>query len=428
MADPVKITDLPEITTLTAQDIIPVVDSSETQTSRATLDQVRNLGPGDGTVGEDAMRPGAVTPTKHGFDSPDQCVYSSTLANGDGKYIGQATALTAYARTLLAAPDATQAWQLLSANPNYSGQITVPPLTPTTPSYSFTDDTSTGMFGGPDGFINFSALGDPVLSVGVDRTIYTLQPQATEQQMTPFIGFNAMVVFQPGANAQTLTINGAEQIGHFFGFPRFVNKLGHWDGPSMARDASTIAGIGVRLGNLGWTVFNPAQGFGWNANHPGDSRSNYTSPGDNCHVRLDTNGNLLGSPTASTPIPAASQYTAGEIGWIGQLTFSRTALADTIVRRHNVAAIEKISSGFTNSAGGTVAAASNAARFKVTFSIPFPDTNYMVLGGSYRTSPASTQLACVDKRVDYAIVDYTYGINSFDVGADVNELFFAAMR
>lgn len=427
MADPVKITDLPEITTLTSQDIIPVVDSSETQTSRATLEQVRNLGPGDGTVGEDALKPGAVTPTKTGFDDPDMTFYATTLANGDGKYIGAQTALTAYARTLLAAPDATQAWQILSANPNYSGQITVPPLTPTTPSYSFTDDTSTGMFSGPDGFINFSALGDPVLSIGVDRTIYTLQPQATEQQMTPFIGFNAMLIFQPGASAQTITINGAEQIGHFFGFPRFVNKLGHWDGPSMARDATTIAGIDIRLDNLGWDIFDQTEGIGWARNWSGDTRTNYTSPGDNCHVRLDSNGNLLGTPSASTPIPAASQYTAGEIGWIGRLTFGRTATADIIVRRHNVAAIQQISSAFTNSAGNSVTARSGQGRYKITFSIPFPDTDYMVLGGAYRAGPASTQLCVVDKRVDYAIVDYTYATSTYDSGG-VNEFFFAAMR
>jgi hypothetical protein len=427
MSDAVKITELPEITTLQPADIIPVVDSSETQTSRATLEQIQNLGPGDDTVSTDSLKAAAVTAAKTGYSQAERIHISSALSNNDGVNIGEEIPCTTYIRTLLAAPDATQAWQVLSASPNFYGQVTVPPGTPTTPSYSFTSDETTGMFAGPQGFINFSCLGDPVFSVGFDRTLYTLQPnavQGAQTNMTPFIGANAMLVFDPGIAASTRNIYGASNVGAFFGFPRFINNGGHWDGPSLANEATTRAGVTARLQTLGYQ--NPQFFSNWF----GDNRTTYTSTWDNRHIILDANGALFGSGGV---IPSASQVSSSSYSWIARLQFSTIASAPQFKRQHNIAAIENITAAaaptgnFENSLGNTVAnSTATTRRFKVTFQVAFPDENYMVYGGSYRNSTASTQICCVDKRTTYCIVDYSYATSTHDNGA--KEFFLAAMR
>jgi hypothetical protein len=133
MADPVKISELPAITSVQPNDIIPIVDSGLTQTSKATAAQICAVGggpPGDGTVTESKLGNGAVTAAKTGFTAPDKLI--SRTASGAGT--GVEIACTSYARGLLASADSAAALAHLnglqsSNSPTFTGTITAAAIT-----------------------------------------------------------------------------------------------------------------------------------------------------------------------------------------------------------------------------------------------------------------------------------------------------------
>lgn len=174
MPDPVKISDLPAISSVQPNDIIPIVDSALTQTSKATAAQICAVGggpPGDGTVTASKVANGAVTASKHGFTGPNLLV--SRILSGAGE--GVEIPCTGYARGLLATSDSAGALSYLGGlqsanNPTFTGDATFNGTisatgsvtsnakfissagTAASPSYSFIGDTNCGIaqLGGAD--------------------------------------------------------------------------------------------------------------------------------------------------------------------------------------------------------------------------------------------------------------------------------------
>jgi hypothetical protein len=167
MADPVKISELPAISSVQANDILPVVDAALTQTSKCTAAQIAAIGggpPGDGTVTTAKIVAGAVTASKTGFTGPDKLVSRILTGAGEGVEIP----CTGYARGLLATGDSAGALAYLgglqsSTNPTFNGTVTVngtinssgavssaakfiaPVGSAATPSFTFDGDADTGL-------------------------------------------------------------------------------------------------------------------------------------------------------------------------------------------------------------------------------------------------------------------------------------------
>lgn len=162
MADPVKISELPAISSVQPNDIVPIVDAALTQTSKATASQIAALGggpPGDGTVTEGKIASGAVTYPKIQNVTGDRVLGRSSGASGTVQEIP----CTSFARTLLAAADGNAARALINDTPTFTGTVTVTgdlnaggtvasvggvktgDGSAASPAYSFTGDTDTGI-------------------------------------------------------------------------------------------------------------------------------------------------------------------------------------------------------------------------------------------------------------------------------------------
>jgi len=162
MADPVKISELPSLSSVNPLDILPIVDAALTQTSKATAAQIAAIGggpPGDNTVTTGKIVNGAVTAIKTGFSATDRIIARVQTGAGNGEEI----ACTAFARSLLDDVDAAAARATLGAlqsttDPTFSGTVTISGNAvvtgsirnalgfQSTPSYTFTEDTDTGIF------------------------------------------------------------------------------------------------------------------------------------------------------------------------------------------------------------------------------------------------------------------------------------------
>ncbi len=286
MADnAVKITALPAVSSLQSTDLIPAVDSSGTQTVKATLQQVQDLGPGAGTVTEPTLAPGAVTSGKTGFSAPGKFSYASQAAqqNSTSKYIGIEGDISDYsAQTLLPKNNAADWFDAIGMSPNFNGPITVPYGTRDSsgnmrPTYTFgqyandqgvrrfSGDLTTGMFGGTDdsGLVNFASAGQHIMSISPDRIIrFMQQPVGTaavtsestvEQQarLLEFIGFNAYATLNlassPTPRVITAGPNTENSVGYFLGLPyrtasTLTGSVGH--GPAI----ETLGTAGVWAG------------------------------------------------------------------------------------------------------------------------------------------------------------------------------------
>ena len=166
MPDPVKISDLPVANQITSGDILPIVDSGLTQTRRCTAAQIAAIGggpPGAGTVVTESLASGAVTYAKIQNVAGDR-VLGRTAGPSS---VVQEIPCTAFARTLLAAADSNAARVLINDTPTFSGNMTVNGNvsvtgslsaqggitgqvqagdgTASAPSYSFSNDTNTGL-------------------------------------------------------------------------------------------------------------------------------------------------------------------------------------------------------------------------------------------------------------------------------------------
>lgn len=171
MSAPVKISELPAISSVQPNDILPVVDAALTQTSKCTASQIAAIGggpPGDGTVTTGKIANGAATAPKVGFTGPDKLISRTLTGAGEGVEIP----CTSYARGLLATSSSAGALSYLgglqssesptftgtvtvnggmsvsgaiAANGGITGQVRAGDGTAAAPSYSFSGDPDTGI-------------------------------------------------------------------------------------------------------------------------------------------------------------------------------------------------------------------------------------------------------------------------------------------
>jgi hypothetical protein len=340
MAESVKITELPAISSLVNDDIIVVVDENETQTSKATLGQVKNMDCGPNTVKESALALGAVTATKHGFSGPDKIVTRSESGAGAGAEFP----LTPYARGLLAAangPDARAYLDALqtTADPTFTGQVRIAKGTEAFPSLTFTDDEDTGMFSPQPNSIGFTMEGNEFIRFVSDgNTLSRTYVDSGLSLLLPQYSVRAWARFS-GGTGTAATFQSAGTIASRYGF---------W-GQTLWFETNTINKIIEIEAAWGNTV--TAYGTNW----PGDTRNNYTTPWDNVHYYW------TGSGWATTPASGKS--------WIASLTVTPNPNI-TMFQTGNVTAIKGLGSG----------------TFELTFATPMPDTNYAVLVTSTRNA------------------------------------------
>ena len=223
MPESVKISELPVLSSVQANDIVPVVDSAVTQTSRVTAGQIAALGggpPGDGTVTTAKIVNGAVTAIKTGFSTTDRLLGRSSAGSGNGEEI----TCTAFARSLLDDVDAAAARATLGAlqsvnDPTFTGTVTISGNAVVTgsvrnalgsqsaPSYTFTGDTDTGIFSpGPN---NVSVTTNGVERLRIDGNGAMFSPIIGGADRLPHFACRAWVNFNGASVAGT---NAAQTI------------------------------------------------------------------------------------------------------------------------------------------------------------------------------------------------------------------------
>lgn len=369
MPESVKISELPVMSSVQPNDILPVVDAAVTQTGRATAAQIAAIGggpPGDNTVSTAKIVNGAVTAPKVGFSATDKIVGRASAGAGNGEEIP----CTAYARGLLATADATAAQLYLNAlqstnNPTFTGQVKFADGDATAPSITNTGNTNTGIFFPLQNAVGVALEGQEFvrfLSDGttLSRTYTTTNPSF----LMPQFSVRAWVVID-GTVGNTYTQNNQHLIAARYGLP----------GQSLYYDAATVAKITAMETAFGNTLTA-------NGTVAYDGRSNYTSPGDNVHYRW--------SGSAWVAIAANSG------SWIGSITF-RSNNTNTIKNGGNI----------TSVTGAT------AGNYTINFATPMPDTTYAVMITSKRVSNwagsgdqygVRNLTSCVVQHVENAVV------------------------
>jgi hypothetical protein len=349
MADPVKISALPAISSVQPNDIIPIVDSALTQTSKATAAQIAGIGggpPGDNTVTSGKIANGAVLAAKLGFTATDKIVGRATAGAGNGEEI----TCTAYARGLLASADATAAQLYLNAlqstnNPTFTGQVKFADGTEAAPSITNTGNTNTGIFFPQQNTVGIALEGQEFVRFLSDGTTLSRTYTSTNASvLLPQFSVRAWVVLD-GTVGNTYVINNQHLIAARYGLP----------GQSLYYDAATVARISaleVAYGNSVIATSTTAY----------DGRTNYTSPGDNIHYRWN------GAAWVSTGSPAPNP-------WIGSITL-RSSATNTVKSGGNVTSITDVRNTSNVVVAGT---------YQINFATPMPDTSYAVLITSKRS-------------------------------------------
>lgn len=347
MPDAVKISDLPEISSLAREDILPIVDEALTQTSKATLGQIKDMQAGVNSVVTESIANAAVTPGKTGFSAPFM-ISASNLASAQtpaGNYIGQEMFCSAYIQGLFASPDGPSARAYLNAlqstdNPFFTGQVRFEDGTAQAPSITNDGDLRTGLYFPSQNTVGVTADGKQVVRFSPSgfRTAVT-----NYTSILPHDGVRAWAVFD-GSVGGSFTLNNPHEIAARV--DKWPGTL-RWDEATRAKLAEVEAARGIQVSLLG--------------TNRDDGRSNYTTPGDNVHYYWDGTNWQTTSATGES--------------WIGTATFTQTGTS-YIRESSNIAAIESI--------------ASPAIGYRVHFLEPMPTTNYaLVTTGnnlSYATS------------------------------------------
>jgi len=251
MADAVKITDLPAISSLTPNDIVPVVDESETQTSRATLSQIQELGPGSNTVSDEHVRNGHIPAAKSGFTTRNKIIWSgptdpalvvnsvvsatpegqSPIVSDDteevsvDRYQGQELPLTDFGAQMISARNATEGAALINAGREFTDGIFVSGGSAAYPSYSWIDDPNSGWYSDTPGTIQYSSAGARVFQLSPDGTLYTAQYPSPipgqpitidELKLVPRYGVVCYASLKSSVQGTTYVLSGAGAVFSYF--------------------------------------------------------------------------------------------------------------------------------------------------------------------------------------------------------------------
>lgn len=402
MPEAVKISELPPLTTVNPNDIVPVVDEFLTQTGKAKASDIAKIGggpPGNNTVITAHLQNGAVTAPKVGFSAANKIIAAPLVGAGNGREID----CSPYSQGLLAAVDSAAALAHLnglqsSNNPTFTGQVKVANGTAALPAIVPSSDPATGIFFVQPDSISFAGAGDESFRFQQDGMMLTRSPDEptvlrARQGALAWCQFNGTA-----ADGQIVTLAKAQSpIAARYGLsipgaPSALLGVGGSDATSQARAAATIARIKTIETSRGYTLTledegETTPGASWFSDKYGklnqtispvanswpayargtEDRANFYSPGDDTLWYWDT--------ATSTWLRTAA---TGK-GWIGSMTLTSSGAAPSLIQDGmGVASVTKTQTG----------------EFAVTFERAFPvgDTKYCVIVTSNDQAAGGTGL------------------------------------
>lgn len=342
----VKISELPVRQTALPDDIVPVVDAAETQTSTVTAAMIAAIGggpPADSSVTTVKLANGAVTYPKIQNVTADRILGRATAGAG----VVEEIACTPLARTVLAATTSAAMCSAMGAlastvDATFSGPIKLADGTRDAPSLTNTGDTDTGLFFPLDNALGFSTDGYERFRIGSDGTQYSNFPGTlVSTELRPQFVCRAWVNFN-GSAGSTTVINSQHTIAARYG------RTG-----SLLNDANTRAKIRSMEQGFGNTLSDANIGTLGT-----EGRNNYTSPGDNYHWAWNSSDTNSGQ---WVQVPASGTT------WIGNITF--TSASNVFIRNSgNVSSLTDVDVG----------------NYVINFVAPMPDNQYAVVGSCTR--------------------------------------------
>ena len=385
MPEAKKISELPLLSSVQPNDILPIVDSGLQATHRCTASQIAAVGggpPGANTVNNTHMQEGAVTASKTQFTGPDKLFSRTDAGAGSGVEI----ACTSYARGLLAAANGPDARAYLDAlqstdSPIFTGQVQVAKGSVGVPSIVPSTALDTGLFFPEEGVLSVASTNIELFRMANDGLL--LSPISGVAGLRPNAGARAWVNFS-GLEAAGTAFNivaNAGAVARRYG--RTTHVIG--DTPeTQAYMSSVESALGLTLVLPNTPPFQDSKGKGSfpRYNLGSEGRANYTTPGDNYHwIRSGGAWSL----ESATPRP-----------WIGTLTVSTPPSASPIRQSIGISSITR------TGVGG----------YTVLFEEPMPDENYCVVASASNvnvsvTSTTSNSFALACFNVSGAAVDPT---------------------
>lgn len=381
MAESVKISNLPSATSITPANILPSVDGALTQTSKITVEQIQDLGPGIDTVSDEHIKNGHIPGNKSGFSARNRVtvaredsVFSPQVQDGDISRIqGYETYISDWiAATLFTAESGTDLRALINDSSTFRNGLLVAPGTETDPSYRFgsVDDNGdvqeesqdaggnaikSGFYADTSGSVSFSSQGRTVWRVTGDQ-IYRIayrnidginvQPgdvdYDTEGDLVPTFGVTASATLIPAVGATQFSFLGHSAVARYFG----VYAGGHaisWNGSVGANVGSSGTDRGLYTltsssygGNI-WSFLSAHYTDIQASRHDPYHRSwtgvttNFHSPEDNYHVTIGPSGTHAGTQRGP------NKYSQP---WVGQLYFRAQATNPQLTRTSNIASVQ----------------------------------------------------------------------------------------
>lgn len=360
MPESKKISELPPFATVQANDILPIVDYSLTQTGKCTAAQIALIGggpPGVNTVSTDKLQNGAVTYPKIQNVATDRILGRATAGAG----VVEEIPCTAFGRAWLAYADAIAASNGLTLNlftaPTFTGQVKTDRGTAAAPAYTFTPDTTTGIFSPDSGAVAITT--DSYERFRIDTDGNMLMPYNGVGLPRLAYPVRAWVNFD-GTVGAAQVINRASLITIRYGLTNTGVANSLWNEPN------TRAKIIQMETAMGYTLLD--QNISSTAV---DGRTNYTTPGDNKH--------WYWNPAANNGAGGWAQISASGRPWIGSITF--TSAATTAIR----------------DAGNIITITRPAAtgHYRCYFQTPMPDNKYSVVACAHLNTNVAWGFASV---------------------------------
>lgn len=360
----VKISELPVRQTALPDDIVPVVDAAETQTSTVTAAMIAAIGggpPADSSVTTVKLANGAVTYPKIQNVTADRILGRATAGAG----VVEEITCTPLARSVLAATTSAAMCSAMGAlastvDATFSGPIKLANGTQGAPSLTNTGDTDTGLFFPLDNAIGFSTDGYERLRIGSDGSQYSNFPGTSiSTELRPQYVCRAWINFD-GSTGATTVISSQHTIASRYG--RTGSLLFDNNTRNKIIALELAFGNTLTLGNIG-TVGT-------------EGRSNYTTPGDNYHWAWNSSDTNSGQ---WVQVPASGTQ------WIGNITF--TSASNVHIRNSgNVSSLTDVGVG----------------NYTINFVARMPDANYAAVGSATRNS--TTPIAvCLANMLDTAV-------------------------
>ena len=264
MAESVKISNLPAATSITPQNIVASVDGANTQTSKVTVEQIQDLGPGIDTVSDEHVKNGHIPASKSGFATRNaitvgrnDSILSPQVADGSTNRIqGYETYISNWiASTLFTAESGTDLRTLINDSSTFPSGVLTGPGSEENPSYRFgsVDDNDdiqeesqdaagnpikSGFYADSAGSVSFTSQGRSVWRIQGAEMFRVHYPYAdgtdvqeqdidydTEGVMIPNYAVVAACSFVPAAGASQISLLGHGAVARYFGEYRGGHSL-----------------------------------------------------------------------------------------------------------------------------------------------------------------------------------------------------------